>query len=55
MAQIRKVLRTENRGDYALVYVQMEDGDETYKIYIGGSCEIWFAHGTLNAFVKKKK
>lgn len=55
MATIRKVLRMENRGEYAIVYVLMEHGDEEYKIYVGGDCETYFHKGTLNAYIKKGK
>lgn len=53
MARIKKVLRMENRGEYALVTVLLEDGDEEYTIYVGGSVETYFDYNRLNAFVKR--
>jgi len=56
MAKIKKVLRMEKRndGDYAIVYVQMEDGLEA-GIAIGGECEVYFHKGVAKAFVKRGK
>lgn len=56
LARIKKVLRMENNGEWARVYVQLEDGAEA-TIFISGEVEAWFddAHNTHRAFVKKNK
>jgi hypothetical protein len=52
MAKIKKVLQVINKGDYALVYVLTEDGDEA-TIYCGGEVELFFHKGQIKAFVKR--
>ena len=54
MARIKKILHMEDKGDYALIHVQLETGDEPYVVYVGGDVEAYFAKGRLNAFVKKE-
>lgn len=53
MAKIKKIVRIINKGDHAKVYVQLEDGDEEYVIYIGGNVEVFLKGQELRAFVKK--
>lgn len=54
MTRISKVLRMEkkNDGEYAVVYVQMEDGLEC-GVTVGGECETFFHKGVARAFVKR--
>lgn len=52
MSKIAKVLRMENKGDSAKVFVMMEDGTEGY-VYIGGDCEVFLHHGQIKVFIKK--
>lgn len=53
MAKITKVIGFENKGAYALVTVQLDDGTEAV-IYNGGQVEVYFAYGRISAFVRKK-
>lgn len=53
MAKITKILHMQNKGDYALINVLMDDGLEAV-VYVGGACEVFFSHGRINAFVKKR-
>lgn len=53
MARIKKILRWENHDTYALVYAQMESGDEEYTIFVGGDCELMHHWGRNKAWVKK--
>jgi hypothetical protein len=54
MTKIISVIHFQNKGDYALVNVLLEDGTEA-QVYIGGECEVFFHKGTVKAFVKKTK
>ena len=38
---------------YAIVYVELEEGNEPYEVFVGGDVETYFAHGKLNAFVRR--
>lgn len=53
MPIIRKIIRLENHDTYGIVYVLMEDGDEEYRIFIGGDCEAYHHFGQNKAFIKK--
>jgi hypothetical protein len=54
MAKIAKIIHTENKGNHAIVHVQMEDGTEA-QIYCGGECEVYFDHrfNKVKAWVKR--
>lgn len=52
MSRITKILHMQNKGNYALVNVLMEDGTEAV-IFCGGDCEVFFDKGVVKAFVKK--
>ncbi len=54
MSKIIKIIGWQNKGDYALVTVQLDHGGEAV-VYVGGSVEEYFAHGRLSAFIKKNK
>jgi hypothetical protein len=53
--KITKILAWENKETYAIIYVQLEDGDEEYRVYVGGSVEAYHDKGVNKAFVKKAK
>lgn len=55
MAQVSKVLRMDNRGKDATVYIEIEGGHEVYEIYIGGAAEVWHdaAHNKLKAHIRR--
>ena len=53
MARIVKIIRWERKDeDKAVVYVQLEDGEE-YQVWVGGEVETFFHRGQLRAHVKK--
>lgn len=52
--KILEVVGLDNRGEYALVHVIMEDGLEA-EVYIGGDCETYFHKNKIKAFVKRPK
>jgi hypothetical protein len=53
--KITKILAWDNKGEYAIVYVQLEHGDEEYRVYVGGDVEAYHDKGVNKAFVKKAK
>lgn len=54
MAKITKILHFQNKGDYALVNVLLDDGTEAVCI-VGGDCEVYFHKGQIKAYVKRNK
>ena len=56
MARIKKIIRCENKGETAVIHVQLEDG-LVAEVWVGGSVEVYHdpAHDKIKAFVKKTK
>ena len=54
MPKIIKILGMDNRKDYAIVHVVLEDGTEA-TTYIGGDCEVFFHKGQIKAYIKRSK
>jgi hypothetical protein len=52
MAKIINILHIQNKGDYALINVLLDDGTEAI-VYVGGNVEVFFHKGAIKAFVKK--
>lgn len=52
MPRIIKIIGLENRQDYGLVHVVLEDGTEA-TVYIGGEVEVFFHKGQVKAFIKR--
>lgn len=52
MPKIIKIIGSKNFGDYMTVEVLTDQGD-TASVYIGGQCEVYFAHNKIKAFIKK--
>ncbi len=55
LAEITEIIRWDNRGKYALVYVKV--GQEEAVVIIGGSVELYHSdkYDMTQAYVKKKK
>lgn len=53
MPKIINIVGMENRKDYALVHVVLDNGEECV-VYIGGSVEVYLNKGRISAFVKRK-
>lgn len=54
MPKITKILHLENKDTYAVVYVQLNDGEEA-EVYVGGNCQVYYHHNKIKAFVMKGK
>lgn len=54
MAKIIEIIGMDNKGEYALVHVLLNSGEEAV-VYVGGSVEVFYdpAHDKVKAFVKK--
>lgn len=52
MSHITKVIGLKKFDGYGIVTVQLDDGAEA-EVYIGGSCEVYFHHNKIKAFIKK--
>jgi hypothetical protein len=52
MSRIIKIEHFQNKGEYALVNVLMDDGTEAV-VYVGGDCEVFFDKGIVKCFVKR--
>lgn len=50
--KIIKIIGFENKGEFGLVTVCLEDGTEAV-CYVGGSVEVYFNKGRISCFVKK--
>lgn len=53
MVKIAEIQHIENNDSYATVFVLLDDGTEA-QVYVGGSCEVYFDHNVIKAFVKRK-
>lgn len=53
---IKKIVRCTNKGEYAVVEVELWDG-MIAEVYVGGTVKTWFdpAHHKIKAHVKFKK
>lgn len=54
MPKIIKIVGMENRKEYGIVHVILDDGEEA-NVYVGGSVEVYLHKGQIKAFVKKSK
>ena len=54
MAKIKQVVGMDNRGDYGIVHVILDDGTEA-QVIVGGEVECYFHKGTVRAYVKRNK
>lgn len=54
MGKIKQVVGMDNRGDYAIVHVILDDGTEGQAI-VGGSCEVYYYKGQIRVHVKRNK
>ncbi len=54
MQKILQILHWENKGEYAKVYVLLDDGTEA-EIYVGGDVEVYYYKGRIRAYVKRNK
>lgn len=54
MAEIKKIIRMENKDSRAKITVQLDDGGEAV-VYVGGSVEVYMVNQEIRAFVKKVK
>lgn len=52
--KIIKVVGMDNRGDYALVHVILDDGTEGQAI-VGGECEVYYHKGQVRVYIKRNK
>lgn len=55
MPEIRKIVSVENHKTYLIVWVELDEGDEPYKIYVGGAVEAYHHKGVNKAYVKRNK
>jgi len=54
MPRIKKIVRCENKGSFANITVELEDGSECV-VFVGGNVSVWFddKYNRAKAFVLK--
>jgi hypothetical protein len=53
-SKIIKVLNIDNRGEWAVNYVLLEDG-ESAEVWVGGDVTVFLHNGKIKAYVKRRK
>lgn len=54
VVEIIKILHAENYGEYMVVHVRLDDGEEA-QVWVGGEVEVFYHKGTIKAYVKRRK
>lgn len=53
MSKIIEIIGCENKVQYAIVHVLIDDGTEA-EVYVGGTVEVFLDKNKIKAFVKRK-